>query len=202
MDESGLEERLARGRGVPEDRIRRARASPRGLLPALLEQGAITPEQYERLTAAAREEVAKTVLQADAAVLTCSGCGTRWKVRGAVRTRRYRCRRCKGVLVVDLSSKSLSGGSEVADEKGEERDLPDEVRRAMEKPANLFGKYVLLQEVGRGGMGRVHRAHDTELGRTVALKLLLFEEPDDVARFRKEAQLAAQLDHPGIVQVH
>ena len=82
------------------------------------------------------------------------------------------------------------------------RETPDEVIRAQARPAARFGKYVLLQEIGRGGMGRVYRAWDTHLGRIVALKMMLFHEPEDLLRFRQEAQLAAKLDHPGIVQVH
>jgi tetratricopeptide (TPR) repeat protein len=82
------------------------------------------------------------------------------------------------------------------------RETPDEVLQAQARPAARFGKYVLLQEVGRGGMGRVYRAWDTNLGRIVALKVMLFNEPEDLLRFRQEAQLAAKLDHPGIVQVY
>jgi tetratricopeptide (TPR) repeat protein len=201
MPENELEERLARQSGIPPEAIQRARAGPRGILHALLAAGAINAEQYEQLLRAAREEVARTVLQGADLVMTCSGCGARWKVRNAERSRRYRCGKCKKMLVVDLSSRSLGAGSEETGDPGEERQLPDEVRKAMEQPANLFGKYVFLQEIGRGGMGRVYRAYDTELGRMVALKLLLYEESDDVARLRREAQLAASLDHPGIVHV-
>jgi tetratricopeptide (TPR) repeat protein len=81
-------------------------------------------------------------------------------------------------------------------------ELPEDVARAMSRPANRLGKYVLLEELGRGGMGRVYRAWDPSLGRAVAIKLLLFHEPEDLLRFRQEAHLAAALDHPGIVQVH
>jgi tetratricopeptide (TPR) repeat protein/predicted Ser/Thr protein kinase len=81
-------------------------------------------------------------------------------------------------------------------------EIPEEVLEAQRRPASRLGKYVLVQEIGRGGMGRVYRAWDGALGRTVAIKVLLFEEPEDQMRFRREAQLAAQLDHPGIVQVY
>jgi tetratricopeptide (TPR) repeat protein len=201
MSENELEERLARQMGTPQEAILRARSGPRGIFHALLAAGAINVEQYEQLLRAAREEVGKSVLQGADLVMTCSGCGARWKVRNAERSRRYRCGKCKNILVVDLSSRSLGAGSEDTGDPGEERQLPDEVRKAMEQPTNLFGKYVFLQEIGRGGMGRVYRAYDTELGRMVALKLLLYEESDDVARLRREAQLAASLDHPGIVHV-
>ncbi|MBI3273050.1 MAG: protein kinase [Planctomycetes bacterium] len=68
-----------------------------------------------------------------------------------------------------------------------------------------FGRYRLLKELGRGGMGVVHKAWDCELKRVVALKLLLGESgasADDVERFQREARAAGRLRHPNIVQVH
>lgn len=68
-----------------------------------------------------------------------------------------------------------------------------------------FGEYDLLEEIGSGGMGRVYKARHRGTGRIVALKTLLpryLSTAGLVARFRKEANSAAQLDHPGIVPVH
>ncbi|MBI3272666.1 MAG: tetratricopeptide repeat protein [Planctomycetes bacterium] len=68
-----------------------------------------------------------------------------------------------------------------------------------------FGRYRLLKELGRGGMGVVHMAWDGELKRVVALKTLLASwggTGEDVARFQREARAAARLRHPNVVQVH
>jgi hypothetical protein len=64
-------------------------------------------------------------------------------------------------------------------------------------------KFTLGAELGRGGLGRVVEAHDADLGRTVALKLLLDSaDPAALERFRKEARVAGRLEHPNIVPVH
>jgi hypothetical protein len=69
----------------------------------------------------------------------------------------------------------------------------------------LAGRYALLGEIGRGGMGVVYRARDLMLEREVALKELPFhlgERPELARRFRQEAQLLARLSHPHIVHVY
>ena len=75
----------------------------------------------------------------------------------------------------------------------------------MEEPRRLGGRYELGQVLGRGGMAEVYLAHDTRLGRTVAVKTLradLARDPAFQARFRREAQSAASLNHPAIVAVY
>jgi serine/threonine-protein kinase len=77
-----------------------------------------------------------------------------------------------------------------------------------ERPANtqrvLSGRYELGELIGRGGMADVFRGVDTRLGRTVAVKLLrpdLARDPQFQARFKREAQAVAALNHPSIVAV-
>jgi beta-lactam-binding protein with PASTA domain/tRNA A-37 threonylcarbamoyl transferase component Bud32 len=69
----------------------------------------------------------------------------------------------------------------------------------------LGGRYRLVELLGQGGMAKIYRATDAQLGREVAVKVLHPEygrDPDFVARFRQEAQSAASLSHPNIVGVY
>ncbi|MEU1624027.1 Stk1 family PASTA domain-containing Ser/Thr kinase [Streptomyces sp. NPDC020096] len=75
----------------------------------------------------------------------------------------------------------------------------------MDEPRRLGGRYELGSVLGRGGMAEVYLAHDSRLGRTVAVKTLradLARDPSFQARFRREAQSAASLNHPAIVAVY
>jgi serine/threonine protein kinase len=63
-------------------------------------------------------------------------------------------------------------------------------------------RYEVLAEHGRGGIGRVMRARDRELGRSVAIKELLVSRQSSELRFFREAMITARLEHPGIVPVH
>jgi serine/threonine protein kinase len=68
-----------------------------------------------------------------------------------------------------------------------------------------IGNYKVLSLIGRGGMGEVYRALDTELDREVAIKVLpaaLANDPERLARFEREAKVLAQLNHPGIAAIY
>ncbi|MGH9257852.1 MAG: serine/threonine-protein kinase [Vicinamibacterales bacterium] len=78
------------------------------------------------------------------------------------------------------------------------------VDRSLE-PGQILGKYTIVREVGRGGMGRVYLAKDGQLGRMVALKALsphLTADGSHRERLQREARAAAALNHPGICTVH
>ena len=68
-----------------------------------------------------------------------------------------------------------------------------------------LGAYEIQSAIGAGGMGEVYRAKDTKLGREVAVKILpatFTSDPERVARFRREAQVLASLNHPNIAQIY
>src|SRR5262245_60650499 len=72
-------------------------------------------------------------------------------------------------------------------------------------PGNRLGHYEITAQIGAGGMGEVYRAIDTNLKRQVAIKVLpsaVATDPDRLARFQREAQVLASLNHPNIAQIH
>src|SRR6202034_407695 len=75
----------------------------------------------------------------------------------------------------------------------------------MPAPAERGGRYLLFGEIARGGMGAVLKGRDPDLGRDLAVKVLLESHRDNpglVRRFVEEAQIGGQLQHPGIVPVY
>ncbi len=72
-------------------------------------------------------------------------------------------------------------------------------------PGSRFGAYEIVSAIGAGGMGEVYRAKDSKLKREVALKVLpgdVASDPERLARFRREAEVLASLNHPHIAQIY
>ncbi len=72
-------------------------------------------------------------------------------------------------------------------------------------PGTKLGPYEVLAPLGAGGMGEVYRARDARLGRDVALKVLpaaLANDAERMARFEREAQVLASLNHPNIAAIY
>ena len=122
-----------------------------------------------------------------------------------------------GSISPDRLRESAAGLSRQEPVAGEPSAWSGELLEAIRDPKRRFGRYLLLEEVGRGGMGVVYRAHDALLDRQVALKMLLTEAflaglPATegsgavldvmVERFMREARAAGKLSHPGIIPVH
>jgi len=81
----------------------------------------------------------------------------------------------------------------------------DTATRSDSAASTIFGQYELLEEVGHGGMGVVHKARQTRLNRLVAIKMIragMYAGAGERVRFRVEGEAIARLQHPHVVQVH
>jgi len=68
-----------------------------------------------------------------------------------------------------------------------------------------IGAYEVVAQIGAGGMGEVYRAHESKLGRDVAIKVLpanFVNDPERLSRFQREARMLAALNHPNIATIY
>jgi tetratricopeptide (TPR) repeat protein len=146
----------------------------------LLSRKVLTPEQVEAAVRKQKEEIQK---------------GQTQRLLGDILVE-------AGLLSADRLREIVDQAPSLLLEERAAQDFPPDVARAAASPANDLGKYVKLGILGRGGMGVVVKAWDRQLRRHVALKFLETTSAEDLKRFQREAQLAASLRHPNIVQVH
>jgi eukaryotic-like serine/threonine-protein kinase len=134
------------------------------------------------------------------ATTVCGKCGAEIPADG----RQGACPAC--LLETGLGLLADEVGSSRCDDRTPQRGVPTRGRTVL--PAKMlgdFGDYELLEEIGRGGQGVVYRARQKSLNRTVALKVIglgQWATEAHLKRFRREAEAAASLEHPGIVPIH
>jgi tetratricopeptide (TPR) repeat protein/predicted Ser/Thr protein kinase len=173
----------------------------RPLEAALRQRGYISEDVYCLISSS----YGRTVVPSSAgpgAVLQCPSCGTAYT--GDL------CPRCVAGFAqfrTDPQATKLDSRTRQVDppavpaERAPET-LDPEVEQAAGDPKKRFGKYVLVRELGAGGMGVVFKAWQTDLRRYVAIKFIRgVESRADLERFRREAQTAATLSHPGIAPI-
>jgi tRNA A-37 threonylcarbamoyl transferase component Bud32 len=162
-------------------------------------------------------------------ILTCTACGKRCNGSGFDPSRKYRCPSCKAELRPIAESAGVSvqeatqempmatppgSGSTTVEAPAVTPPVPAPTTTPAEAPpptpGRLLGKYTIIREIARGGMGVVYEALDTVLDRRVALKMLMTKLRADAKvagveeeRFLREARVTAQLPHhPHVVGVY
>ena len=130
-------------------------------------------------------------------VMRCPGCDTFYNIEDQPEGAKFICRRCGTIVAVQSPDRARAAGS------------PDTVARlTLQEKQDIgaqCGRYVIIEEIGRGGMGIVYKALHRDLNQVFALKVLKESDlagPEMVQRFKVEAQAAARLKHPNIVAIH
>jgi len=184
---------LQRALEVQRERSRRGDFARLGHI--LVEQGFLTPAQVQQ------------VLQAQAIrILACEACEAQYNIRGWSPGAHYECPKCHEKLIPAEQLQTVAVQDQL-EQPGAKKPPPVDISTNTAKIRQLrqLGKYEILGEIARGGMGIIYKARQVDLDRIVALKTLRKEEltkPDAAARFRGEAQSVAGLRHPNIVAVH
>jgi tetratricopeptide (TPR) repeat protein/tRNA A-37 threonylcarbamoyl transferase component Bud32 len=132
--------------------------------------------------------------------LVCRACGAHFTASAVEAGKTLACKQCGA----PLEREAPTGLGETTETL--KVDMPEDALKASKDPARHFagGKYYLVEEVGRGGMGVVWKAWQKDLKRYVAVKILIGTLWTDVEikRFYREAQMAASLSHPNIASIY
>ncbi len=133
--------------------------------------------------------------------LVCPACHNQFTAVALEPGKRYTCKHCGHVLE---RHEKLSPKEDTTESI--KIGMPEDAAKVVRDPARQFagGKYLLVEEVGRGGMGVVWKAWQVDLRRYVAIKILVGTMWTDVElkRFYREAQMAASLSHPNIGSIY
>jgi eukaryotic-like serine/threonine-protein kinase len=168
---------------------------------ALRQKGYISDEalrEIARMTPPADTKAVRTPAEIET-LKRCAACGTVYSGEA--------CSSCLARFAQDTGEEPTpeelaAGDAAISRERAGEA-LPPEVAQAEKNPANRFGKFVLVRQLGAGGMGVVFQAWQTDLRRMVALKFIRGAEAEkDLERFTREARLAATLSHPAIAPIY
>jgi hypothetical protein len=164
----------------------------------MIEQGHLTTSQVQTLLLLQRKKV-----------LVCSGCNRRYLIPMYEPAETYHCKECSRLLTPSRDSEDVGADEDLLDRE-EARDRV--IREAIDLQSfegKPFGRYELLEEIGRGGMGRVYKAWDKSAKQIVAVKILIpqrgADEPptqEEINAFRREAEICLKLVHPNIVRIH
>jgi len=139
-------------------------------------------------------------------ILICAGCGLNSQVDDFEQGKSYACRACPGVLEQLDTSEQLTKIRPMADDT-----MPEDARHLLNDLVRHFGpsvqegggRFLLLRELGRGGMGVVWKGWDRQLGRYVAVKFISSQwSEQSLGRFRQEARILARLQHPNIAGIY
>jgi len=151
---------------------------------------------------ASADEIRHALAVQEKTMLACVSCGKRCNAASYDPARRYACPECRCEL------RPLGATPEEVSVQTQTQEM--EIPAGPAKAGRILGKYTIVREIGRGGMGVVYEALDTTLNRRVALKMLVLQhraDPNaariDEERFLREAKLTAQLPpHPHVVGVY